>query len=188
MTPCRVIFPSIFAIFTGQHQGVRDQITDSTGEKYMRTKLSEIFAIALLCSTSVFGQVAITGKITGYVLDTSGAGVAGATVNVTSGALMAPRAAKTQNNGSFLFDELQVGTYEVKVVQQGFKTAIEPNVVLTAGFTATLNIKLEVGDLGQSVTITAEEPVIDVKSVERRLASPCCKIFRAGEIRGRQWR
>jgi hypothetical protein len=132
---------------------------------------ARIFAVVLISVTpisvtSAWGQVAITGKIAGFVSDASGAGVPGATVNAESSALMTPRTAKTESNGSFLFDELPVGTYEVKVETPGFKTLLQPNIILTAGFTATLNIKLEVGDLGQTVTITAEEPVIDVKSVE----------------------
>lgn len=125
-----------------------------------------VLAVTAILSTPLFAQVAITGKITGFVSDSSGAGVPGATVNVTSGALMAPRIAKTQNGGSFLFDQLPVGTYEVKVEMPGFKTLLQPDIVLTAGFTATLNMKLDVGDISQSVTITAEEPIIDVKSVD----------------------
>ncbi len=82
----------------------------------MRVSCSKgwLLVVALICGSSVYGQVAITGKIAGFVSDSSGAGVAGATVNVTSGALMAPRSAKTGADGSFLFDQLQVGSYQVK--------------------------------------------------------------------------
>jgi hypothetical protein len=122
-----------------------------------------LLALTAIFAAPLFSQVAISGKIAGFVSDTSGAGVVGATVNVSGSALMAPRVAKTQGDGSFLFDGLPVGTYEVKVEMPGFKTLLQPNIILTAGFTATLNIKLEVGDLTQSGTITAEEPIIDVK-------------------------
>ncbi len=123
-------------------------------------------ATAALLTTPLYSQVAITGKITGFITDNSGAGVAGANVNVNSAALMATRTAKTQSDGSFLFDQLPVGTYEVKVSLQGFKELLQPNVVLTAGFTATLNLKLEVGNMSQSVTVEGAAPVIDVKSAE----------------------
>lgn len=125
-----------------------------------------VLAAAIILSAPLYSQVAISGKITGFVSDPSGAGVSGATVNVTGTALMAQRVAKTQNDGSFAFDQLPVGTYEVKASMQGFKELVQPNIVLTAGFTATLNLKLQVGDLTQSVTVEGAEPVIDVKSAE----------------------
>ncbi len=58
---------------------------------------------ALVCwllLTAAFGQVAITGKITGVVEDTSGAAIAGATVALEGPSLMAARSATTQANGS----------------------------------------------------------------------------------------
>src|SRR5579864_6112120 len=125
-----------------------------------------MFALAALLGAPLYSQVAISGKITGYVTDSSGAGIAGATVNAGSSALMAQRVARTQSDGSFLFDQLPVGTYEVKAEMPGFKELVERNIVLTAGFTATLSLKLEVGELTQSVTVEAAEPLIDVKSAE----------------------
>ncbi len=125
-----------------------------------------VLALTSILPAPLYSQVAISGKIAGFVSDSSGAGIVGAAVNVSGPALMAPRVGKTQGDGSFLFDGLPVGTFEVKVEMQGFKTLLQPNIVLTAGFTATLNLKLDVGDLSQSVTITAAEPIIDVKSVE----------------------
>ncbi|MCU1262992.1 MAG: TonB-dependent receptor, partial [Bryobacterales bacterium] len=98
-------------------------------------------AVLLLAGTILAvpsrAQVAISGKINGFVTDVSGAGVAGASLNVSGAALMAERTSKSQSDGSFLFDQLPVGTYEVKVSMPGFKTLVQPNVTLTSGFTAT---------------------------------------------------
>ncbi len=120
-------------------------------------------SLAALSSTA-FAQVAITGKIAGTVTDASGAGVPGATVTVQGSALMAPRVATTQTDGSFLFDFVDIGTYDVTVRAKGFKTALEKGVAITAGFNATLNILLTVGEVQETVEVSGDAPVVDVRS------------------------
>ncbi len=93
----------------------------------------------------VAGQVAITGKITGLVTDTSGAAVPQATITVQGPALMATRTVTAQADGSFLIDQLPIGTYEMIVTAPGFKTYVQKGIVISAGFTATLAVTLEVG-------------------------------------------
>jgi hypothetical protein len=111
-------------------------------------------------------QVAITGKITGVVTDPTGAVVPGAKVTATGQALMSPRITASQNDGSYLFDLLPPGSYEVTVAASGFKTFSQKGVLLTAGFTATLNPRLEVGAAQEVVSVTAEAPAVDVKETQ----------------------
>jgi hypothetical protein len=118
------------------------------------------------CSVPVRAQVATTGKITGVVNDVSGAAVPGATVTAKSPALMTPRTTQTQTDGSYLFDLLPPGTYEISVAVTGFKTFVQPGIVITSGFTATVNAKLEVGQIQQTVTVSGAGPVVDIKSTE----------------------
>jgi TonB dependent receptor/Carboxypeptidase regulatory-like domain len=115
-------------------------------------------------SSTGFAQVAITGKIAGTVTDSSGAGVPGAVVTVQGSALMAPRVAPTQADGSFLFDFVDIGTYDVTVTARGFKKALEKGVAITAGFNATLNIVLTIGEVQETVEVSGEAPVVDVRS------------------------
>ncbi len=125
-----------------------------------------VLAIILFLSvSSTSGQVSITGKITGVVTDASGAAVPNATVTVKSTALMAARTMSSQGDGSYLFDLLPPGTYSLTVSASGFKTAEQTNIVITSGFTATVNAKLAVGEITQTVTVEGE-PVVDVKTVE----------------------
>jgi hypothetical protein len=123
-------------------------------------------AAAALVSLPAAAQVAQSGNITGYVTDTSGAGVSGATITATSPALMTRRELKTQPDGSFLFDRLPIGTYEIRAEMAGFKALVQPDIVLSAGFTATIGLKLEVGDISQSVTVEGAASVLDVTSVQ----------------------
>jgi hypothetical protein len=111
------------------------------------------------------GQVATTGKITGTVSDASGGAVPGATVTVQSTALFAPRTTTSGGDGSYLFDLLPPGAYEVKVTTAGFQSFNQTGIVLTAGFTATVNAKLRVGQVTEVVKVDSE-PVVDLQSVQ----------------------
>src|SRR5690349_18760362 len=125
--------------------------------------LSLALSVAMF-SPVAFSQVAITGKIAGTVTDSSGAGVPGATVTVQGSALMAPRIATTQADGTFLFDFVDIGIYDVTVTAKGFKTALEKGISITAGFNATLNISLTVGEVQETVEVSGEAPIVDVRS------------------------
>ena len=127
-------------------------------------------ALLLLALTVVLpgllpAQVSTTGKITGTVTDPSGAAVANATVTVKSAALMAPRTTSTNSDGTYLFDLLPPGSYETTVSANGFRTVEETGIVITAGFTATVNSKLQVGQMNQTVQVEGE-PVVDLQNAQ----------------------
>lgn len=131
----------------------------------MSKRISLPFVLMFLLATVVSAQVAITGKITGVVVDSSGATVANATVTVKSTALMYPRTIKTGADGAYLFDLLPPGSYEVTFTAAGFQTSTETGVVLTAGFTATVNPKLQVGAVTQTVQVEGQ-PVVDLQTAQ----------------------
>ncbi len=122
-----------------------------------------LIVIGGLTPDAALGQVATTGKIAGVVTDSSGAAVPSATVTVKSTALMAERTTATGADGGYLFDLLPLGTYEVSVTSKGFKGFSETGVVLTAGFTATINPRLQVGEVTEVVKVEGV-PVIDLQS------------------------
>src|SRR5258708_39156826 len=110
-------------------------------------------------------HVSTTGKLAGTVTDSSGAAVPNVTVSVKSAALLAARTTHTEGDGSYLFDLLPPGTYELTVAATGFNTSKQTDIVLTAGFTATINLSLKVGDVSQVVKVEGE-PVIDLQNNE----------------------
>jgi len=124
---------------------------------------SLLVVLVMLIPALALGQIAITGKITGVVTDASGAAEPNATVTVKSSALMAARTTSSGADGSYLFDLLPPGTYEVTVTGSGFKGFSETGVVLTAGFTATVNAKLQVGQVTETVKVEGE-PVVDLQN------------------------
>src|SRR6266702_3445643 len=88
-----------------------------------------VFCLALLVifclAPASWSQVSTTGKITGVVTDSSGADVPNATVTVKSTSLMSPRTVTSQSDGSYLFDLLPPGTYELIVTATGFRALNE---------------------------------------------------------------
>ena len=124
-----------------------------------------LFLAWLFISNFVCAQVSTTGKITGTVIDDSGAAVTGATVEVKSTALMQSRSAQTASDGSFLFDLLPPGAYQVLVSAKGFQGLQQTGVQISAGFTATVNPRMKIGQLQETITVEGQT-VIDVQNVQ----------------------
>src|SRR5579863_6993769 len=120
-----------------------------------------MLSLVLVLPLRAFAQNAIsTGSISGQVTDTSGAVVAGATVTARSVAEGVKLTAKTNGTGFYNFSSLTVGAYTISVSQNGFKTTIIANVIVQVGQNTAGNATLQVGNLEQSITITAEAPLI----------------------------
>jgi carboxypeptidase family protein len=133
----------------------------------MRRLLAVVSFLLVLTTCLPFtlnAQVLTTGKITGVVTDASGAVVANATITAKGVALFAPRATTSHADGSYLLDLLPPGEYELTVGQSGFRTFTQTGIVLNAGFTATVNPKLQVGEVSQVVNVEAESAVVDLQS------------------------
>ena len=131
----------------------------------MRNRILFIFVLVSFLPAILSAQVAVTGKITGVVIDSSGSAVPNATVTVKGAALMVPRFISTGPDGGYLFDLLPPGTYELTVTAAGFQTFEQTGIVITAGFTASVAPKLRVGAVAEVVKVEAN-PVVDVQNVQ----------------------
>jgi hypothetical protein len=129
----------------------------------------------LLCFTLIpvaVGQV-ITGDIMGTVSDPSGAAIPGATVTVTNTGTQLTRKAVTNNIGEYSFTLLPTGTYSMSVEATGFKVYHLAEVNLLSAQRARVNARLEVGNLTETVEVSAAEPLLqtDSSSVSSTLTS-----------------
>ena len=107
-------------------------------------------------------------SVTGVVKDSSGAVLPGVTVEASSPALIEKvRSAVTDASGNYRIIELRPGTYTVTYTLPGFTTLRREGIELSTNFTATLNIDMKVGAVAETVTVTGETPLIDVKGVTR---------------------
>ena len=96
-----------------------------------------------------------TAELTGTVTDPSGAVVAGAKVVITNVATNIERSTVTNEAGIYIAPALQPGTYSVRISQTGFRAAQRSEILLQVSQTARLDIQLEVGNVTETVEISA---------------------------------
>ncbi|PYX66922.1 MAG: hypothetical protein DMG78_28495, partial [Acidobacteria bacterium] len=118
--------------------------------------------VTVFATGNLLGQATATGTIQGTVTDKSNAVVAGAQVVVTFKAKGVTRTATTSDTGTYRFDLVQAGTYEVKVTKQGFATVLQ-NAEVQVGQSATVNVSLNPGTATEVVEVSGEAPIVDLE-------------------------
>lgn len=107
-------------------------------------------------------------SLTGHVSDPAGAVIAGATVKVRSQQTGQETTATTTEDGNYTVPSLLPGAYTVTVEATGFKSSVTENLELHVNDKATLDVKLEVGAVGDVVTVNAEnEPLLERDTATR---------------------
>ena len=104
------------------------------------------------------------GSIQGVVKDASGAVLPGATVEARSPRVVGVSTTVTDAQGKYRFPGLPPGVYEVTATLQGFKPAKTPNVAVALGLLLQIDLTLAVGGVSETVQVTGESPLIDVKA------------------------
>ncbi|MBN1273138.1 MAG: TonB-dependent receptor, partial [Candidatus Aminicenantes bacterium] len=126
----------------------------------MRKTLVILFVLLLSCTMMAQQR---TGNIMGKVVDTDNTPLPGVTVTLT-GALTAPMTSITSAEGVFRFISLPPARdYTVKAELEGFKAAIQENVIVVVGANVELTMVMEMGAIEEEVTVTAVTPVVDTK-------------------------
>ncbi len=109
-----------------------------------------------------------TGQIQGSVKDSSGAMLPGVTVELTNTSLGSVAATVvTDANGVYRVPGLRPGKYEALAKLAGFTPAKTENIELRLGQILTIDLALAVGGVTETVSVTAESPIIDTKQSAR---------------------
>jgi hypothetical protein len=134
----------------------------------MRSPVSRWFFLFLCIATLLAAPAAAqttTGSLQGKVVDTSGAVLPGALVELTSQAQIGgAQSATSDRTGEFRFQRLSPGTYTMKVSLDGFKTIIRDGIRVEVGRTFEVDFRLDVGSINETVTVSAESPLVDASS------------------------
>ena len=134
----------------------------------MRLRKLAAFAIGVLMALPAAAQEQ-TGAIQGVVKDSQGGSVPGATVEATS-ASGRTLTATSDASGTYRFPALPGGTYTVTAKLAGFSPARVENAVVTLGKLVTVNLSLKLGAMTETVEVTGEAPLIDVKQSARAVS------------------
>ena len=126
------------------------------------TKSRYLLLGVFLFTSVAFGQTSIGGAtLNGTVTDPSGAAIAGAKVTATNSSTGLTRTTATTEAGLYDFPNLPVGTYDLTIEKQGFSSVKRTGVMLEVGAVATIDTPLQIGTTQETVSVTAETPVVE---------------------------
>ncbi|MEQ1727996.1 MAG: carboxypeptidase-like regulatory domain-containing protein [Vicinamibacterales bacterium] len=132
---------------------------------------------AVACGLAVLGYLSFVAPawaqqasgIAGVVRDTSGLAMPGVTVEAASPALIEKvRNVTTDGEGRYNIVDLRPGTYTVTFALTGFSTVKRDGITLGSGFTATVNVAMQVGSLEETITVSGAAPVVDTTSMRKQ--------------------
>jgi len=114
-----------------------------------------------LASYAAVDAQSVTASFSGTVTDEKGAVVPGAIVRIVNTSAGFERTVTTNENGSFVVPLLPPSTYRVTVERKGFAPFEISDVALNANDQKAVNIRLSVGQVGETVNVTSEASLID---------------------------
>ena len=124
-----------------------------------------IALLILVGAVMAFAQRDLS-TLAGTITDASGGVVASAKVIIMDVATGESYAITTNNLGEFVRPALKPGTYTITVSAPGFKTSEQKNVILTVGERTGINIALTVGDITQTVDVSASGTILQTESTQ----------------------
>ena len=128
---------------------------------------------ALMVLSTLLGPIAhdasaqvgtTTGIIVGTVVDNTRAVMPGVAITASGPAMMGVRTAASGPDGGYRIPELPPGEYKVTFELQGFGTSTRESIVVTVGFTATVNVEMSPAGVAENVTVTGAGPIVDLAS------------------------
>jgi outer membrane receptor protein involved in Fe transport len=114
-------------------------------------------SVAVLQAQSEVG----TATLNGTILDPSGSAVSAAKVSAKNQLTGFTRSVDTTEAGLYNLVRLPVGIYTLTVEAQGFKRVERADIPLNVGAVATVDLQLQVGQLSESVSVSADAPVVE---------------------------
>lgn len=110
----------------------------------------------------------VTGSVVGAVVDPSRSAVPSAEVTITDSETQTERHTQTDAQGNFTFNALPPGTYTLAATASGFKRLVKNNIVLPPSERLAVgNLQLEIGQVSETVSVTAQGAGVQTASSER---------------------
>ena len=125
--------------------------------------------LALVCFFfSILSALAQTdrGTLTGTVSDSTGAVIPGVSIEARNARTGAVYQAGSSETGNYTLAQLPAGTYEVSGTLPGFRRFVRTGVIVSVATVLRIDVTLEVGASGESVTVEAASPLLKTESGE----------------------
>lgn len=120
-------------------------------------------AFVVFAAACAFAQ-SFTGSISGLVTDSSGAVIPGAQVTITNVGTNVRSTAATDTSGNYTVPLLPRGDYRIEVTAGGFRRFVREGVVLQVQQTARVDVQMTVGELVESVVVTADATRLETEN------------------------
>jgi hypothetical protein len=124
-----------------------------------------VFAACFFLVENGIAQVTLV-TFTGTVTDEEGGELPGATVNLRNVDTGYTYSSMTRSDGTFIISGIEAGQYEAQVSLTGFTTAIRRGMTFNVGARVSLDFQLSTAAVEESVTVTAEAPIVEVTKSE----------------------
>ncbi len=144
------------------------------GQSSMMAPLLILMLLAFVAPRVAYTQV-LYGSLTGNVTDQKGATVPGAKIEVTNVNTGDIRSVSTDERGAYTLSDLQVGVYKITIAMSSFKTALKEDVRIEANKVHRYDAQLEVGDVNETVVVTAgQETTLQTDRGDVETTRACC--------------
>ena len=129
--------------------------------------------LVFLCTIVALGAIPwttsaqqTTGSIRGVITDESGAVLPGVTVTLKGPTVPGAPTTVSNESGVYRFPNLTPGTYDISAELAGFSTTAQTGIPVSLGGTAEVNVQMKLSTQSETITVTAESPVVDATTTE----------------------
>lgn len=128
----------------------------------MRQRTSALaLPFLLICLATTISAQSYQGGIRGSVKDPGGASIGTARISIVDEATNVSRATLTNDTGEYVFQSVNPATYTMVVESPGFTKFERKGVIVATQSFLTIDIKLAVGEVSQSINVTEEVPLME---------------------------
>jgi hypothetical protein len=154
---CAEVVANQFHWNHGCSKSLQEKTIMKQGVRNLRTLVAvlALFSLWTMVPSVLFAQTALSGAVSGSIVDQTGAVVKGAKVTLTETATDVSRTAMTDAAGRYFFSTIPPGEYALKAEAKGFRTSVTTKLIVEVTKTATADVKLEIGASSEVVEVTA---------------------------------
>lgn len=130
-----------------------------------RASLCCALIVCFMMAVPVEAQV-LYGSLVGNIRDASDAAVPGATVTITNKQTGQVRTVTTDEAGSYIAPTIQAGDYQIQVKKDGFRTANEAGITVTANSQVRVDVRMQLGSVSETIEVSAAAAALQTDRAE----------------------
>jgi Carboxypeptidase regulatory-like domain len=130
----------------------------------LHSRLAALVGVSMFLLAAALWAQRTTADVVGTVTDGSGAVLPNVKITVHNLDTGAEFTAESDKSGEYVITQLPIGRYSIRAVSTGFRTWTVPEVTLAIGDRLRQDVRLEVGNLEQSIEVSAASPALQTDS------------------------